>query len=76
MDTGHMPSTGPDSMTPAALKSLRAALGWSQQRLADEIGVARNTVNRWEMGLHPISSTAMLLLRTIERRNNPSHFTV
>lgn len=52
-------------MTPAQLKSLRAALGWSQQRLADEMGVARNTVNRWEMGKRNIPKMAERLLQMI-----------
>lgn len=32
------------------LQLARSQLGWSQQRLADELGVARNTINRMEMG--------------------------
>ena len=52
-------------MTPADLKRLRARLGWSQQRLAEHLGVARNSVNRWEMGLHPIPPMAAKLLRTL-----------
>lgn len=52
-------------MTPTDLKSLRAALGWSQQRLADELGVQRNTINRWEMGTYPIPPMAEKLLATI-----------
>lgn len=52
-------------MTPAELKSLRAALGWSQQRLAEELGVERNTVNRWEMGTRKISRMAEKMLATI-----------
>lgn len=56
-------------MTSTDLKRLRARLGWSQQRLADTLGVTRNTVNRWEMGLHPIPPMAVKLLRTLR----PSH---
>lgn len=52
-------------MTPSDLKTLRAKLGLSQQALADRLGVARNTVTRWEMGLHPISPTAQKLLRLL-----------
>lgn len=59
-------------MTPAQLKSLRAALGWSQQRLADEMGVARNTVNRWEMGERRITAMAEKLLRTLSRECHSS----
>lgn len=54
-------------MKPSELKKLRAALGWSQQRLADELGVARNTVNRWEMGDRNISAMVQKLLGTLRR---------
>lgn len=49
-------------MTPADLKSARSTLGLSQAGLAARIGVERNTINRWEMGLHPIPRWARLLL--------------
>jgi len=52
-------------MTPAILKSIRAALGWSQTRLAEELGVARNTVTRWEMGLNPIPPMAQRLIKSM-----------
>lgn len=50
------------AMTPSRLKSLRARLGWPQQRLAEYLGVTRNTINRWEMGLHPIPPMAVKLI--------------
>ena len=37
------------SMTPAAVKAIRADLRMTQARLADAIGVSRATVARWEM---------------------------
>lgn len=49
-------------MTSDQLKSLRAALGWSQAWLAERLGVARNTVARWEMGRHAIPPMAAQLL--------------
>lgn len=55
-------------MTPAELKSIRAALGWSQQRLAEELGVQRNTVNRWEMGTRKISRMAEKMLAFLRKR--------
>lgn len=64
--TGHTLFKRGHNVTPADLKSLRARLGWSQSRLAERLGVTRNTVNRWEMGLHPIAPMAILLLRTIK----------
>lgn len=52
----------PLTLTPDDLKALRAARGLSQRALADLIGVSRNTINRWEMGLHPIPKWAYLLM--------------
>lgn len=66
-------------MTPRELKALRAALGWSQQRLAEAVGVQRNTVNRWEMGERIISPMAAKLLATLRpsgaprRSSHPNH---
>ena len=36
------------------LKESRLAVGLTQQALADEIGVALKTVQRWEQAKHPI----------------------
>lgn len=42
---------------PSAARAIRMAAGVSQQRLADELGVRRNTVSRWEAGeRHPSPS--------------------
>lgn len=34
----------------ARLKSLREALGWSQERVGFELGVTKATVSKWELG--------------------------
>lgn len=47
------------------LQQLRARLGWSQARLADEVGVATNTVARWERGELGIGEPAARLVRRI-----------
>ncbi|NGZ99121.1 MAG: transcriptional regulator [Nitrospira sp. WS110] len=57
-------------MTPTHLKSLRAALGWSQAKLAQELGVRTNTVARWEQGVHPISPLVARLLQTLTTRQH------
>lgn len=37
-------------MTPDELRARRKALGLSQQRLAEAIGVTQHTISRWEEG--------------------------
>ncbi len=52
-------------MTEDDVKRVRAKLGLTQDELADIVGVARNTVARWEMGMHPVSVPVERLLRTL-----------
>jgi DNA-binding transcriptional regulator YiaG len=52
-------------MTSQELKTIRAKLGLSQAALAARLGVQRNTVVRWEMGLHPIPEMATKFLTLI-----------
>jgi DNA-binding transcriptional regulator YiaG len=40
-------------MTPKQILKLRKDLGLTQQQLADRIGAARESVARWETGVHP-----------------------
>jgi len=49
-------------MTPEELKALRARLGLTQQELAEKVGVARNTINRWEMGIRSIPEPVVRLM--------------
>ena len=35
-------------MTPAELTSIRTSRGWTQERLAEELGISPRTVARWE----------------------------
>jgi len=44
---------------PEQLKFLRKNRGWSQEELARNLGVALNTVQRWEMGKNKPSKLAM-----------------
>ena len=37
-------------LTPTQIRQLRQERGWSQQALADKLGVNRTTVVRWEAG--------------------------
>lgn len=41
------------------VREVRRKLGWTQQRLAEELGVTFQTVNRWENGKHKPSNLAL-----------------
>lgn len=51
-------------MKPQDLKRIRLQLGLTQQELADQLGVGRVTVTRWELGLRGISEP---IARLVER---------
>jgi DNA-binding XRE family transcriptional regulator len=52
-------------MTSDELKVWRAKLGFTQARLAEVLGVQRNTVNRWEMGVLNMRPSVLLLIQRI-----------
>jgi transcriptional regulator with XRE-family HTH domain len=47
-------------MTPEAIRAIRDALGISQEAFARRVGVAYNTVNRWEKGKSLPKSTPII----------------
>lgn len=51
------------NLTAEELRDFRRVLGWSQQKLADELAVARNTVNRMEQGHMAIERRTALAVR-------------
>ncbi len=54
-------------LTPTKIRQLRLDRGWSQQALADRLGVNRTTVVRWEAGeVKAISALMVLLESTLE----------
>jgi DNA-binding transcriptional regulator YiaG len=53
-------------MTPEYLKHWRRTNHYSQQRLADALGVLQVTVARWETGVRKIPSFLHLALRCLE----------
>lgn len=55
-------------MTAEDLRIIRQSLGWSQQRLADEIGVSRTTVKYWECGLRQMTESHDRLVRLVAER--------
>lgn len=51
------------------LRIWRKGQGLTQQELAERLGVARPTVNRWEAGVQPMPEKMVALsLETVERR--------
>ena len=50
------------------MRSLRTRLGWTQQKLADELGVSNDAVSRWERGEDPISRRTELAVRALAAR--------
>ena len=54
------------------MRSLRGQLGWSQQALADELGVRQATVSDWERGVYaPRGAANRLLLMLAEQVGVP-----
>jgi ribosome-binding protein aMBF1 (putative translation factor) len=52
-------------LTPTKIRQLRQERGWSQQALADKLGVNRTTVVRWEAGEVKAISALMSLLEEV-----------
>ena len=50
-------------MSGPELVALRRRHGWSQEKLAYTLGVARSTINRWETGKVPISQAMSIAIR-------------
>lgn len=53
------------------IKQIRKQLGWSQERLARELGLSFSTINRWERGKSKPSSAARRLLNQLVRSALP-----
>ena len=52
-------------LTPTQIRKLRQDRGWSQQALADKLGVNRTTVVRWEAGEVKAIAALMVLLEDV-----------
>ena len=52
------------------MKGLRWALGLTQQQLADIIGAYRESVARWETGLHKPTGAYLRALRALAEKAN------
>jgi transcriptional regulator with XRE-family HTH domain len=54
-------------VTREELKALRGSLGLTQEELAEKVGVARNTINRWEMGIRGIPEPVVRLVHYLAK---------
>lgn len=52
-------------MTPNELQRARSALKLTQEELAKRIGVARNTIARWEMGAWGIPQASSMAIELL-----------
>jgi DNA-binding transcriptional regulator YiaG len=52
--------------TPDRVKSIRVALGLTQQDFADKLGVNINMVSRWEAGARPTKGPVLRALLSAE----------
>jgi transcriptional regulator with XRE-family HTH domain len=52
-------------MTARQMAKAREALGWSQARLAEALGVHPMTVSKWERDQQPIPTMAALAVRCL-----------
>ena len=64
---GHDPSPAPRTVS-ERLMAVRRATGWSQNRLADELGVDASSVAAWEVGRRRPSRKSMRTLESVLER--------
>ena len=55
----------PTKMTGAEIRTAREARGWTQLELAQAIGVAFETVSRWEKGRMRLRRTSEVAVRAV-----------
>ena len=54
--------------TPAEIKQIRLDAGYTQQEMADIIGVCRRTIINWEQGTTPIYEPAWRLMLKLSHK--------
>ena len=63
-----MPKTAPIRLTYRDLKRARHALGLTQQRLADQLGLSRGFIGHVEANIHPMQPQLALAVECLLRR--------
>lgn len=59
-------------MTGKEVRAIRLRLGLTQTELAEKVGVARNTVTRWELGLMGVRESAARLIQFLAKQPHRS----
>lgn len=59
-----------ENLWPDRIKNIRAALGKTQQQLANQLSTTAKTVSRWESGKSKPSRHHITLLKTLEKAQN------
>ncbi len=57
-------------MTPEEVRAVRRALGWSQRRLGEELGVSRFAVCHWEAGRRHPRNRHVVTMRELVMQEN------
>jgi transcriptional regulator with XRE-family HTH domain len=60
-------------MTGQQVRKVRKALGDTQRAFAKRVGVATNTVTRWENGQVTVGTTAAILIRLLGQLHQKEH---
>jgi transcriptional regulator with XRE-family HTH domain len=60
-------------MTGDKVLEVRQALGDTQRAFAERVGVATNTVTRWENDTMPVGRTAAILIRLLGQLHRKEH---
>jgi DNA-binding transcriptional regulator YiaG len=55
------------------VRKVREALGDTQRAFAERVGVATNTVTRWESGVVSVGKTAAILIRLLKEQHDKEH---
>lgn len=58
-------------LKPAELKRIRLRLDLTQTELAEQLGVTRNTVTRWETGARKIAAPVAIAIRAVASNLSP-----
>ena len=58
--------------TKQAIRALRTSFNWTQVEMAEQMGVTKSTVARWEQGVKKPSTPSQRLLTLLKERERDS----